>query len=94
VPAYQGIVRNLTMVQYSLEIESGETKSFPYSFVLDMNPQDVRLRLLAVFTNAEGVVFQVPAYEGSTAIVEAPTSFLDPQMYATPSFLLPVCSYG
>ncbi|PNP48363.1 hypothetical protein TGAM01_v200701 [Trichoderma gamsii] len=80
VPAYQGIVRNLTMVQYSLEIESGETKSFPYSFVLDMNPQDVRLRLLAVFTNAEGVVFQVPAYEGSTAIVEAPTSFLDPQI--------------
>lgn len=80
VPAYQGIVRNLTVVQYSLEIEPGETKSFPYSFVLDMNPQDVRLHLLAVFTNAKGVVFQVPAYEGSTAIVEAPTSFLDPQI--------------
>ncbi|KAK6444139.1 uncharacterized protein TrAFT101_009011 [Trichoderma asperellum] len=80
VPAYQGIVRNLTVVQYSLEIEPGETKSFPYSFVLDMMPQDVRLRLLAVFTNAKGTVFQVPAYEGSTSIVEAPTSFLDPQI--------------
>ncbi|KAL7925273.1 hypothetical protein ACQKWADRAFT_283514 [Trichoderma austrokoningii] len=80
VPAYKGIVRNLTVVQYSLDIEAGETKSFPYSFVLDMNPQDVRLRLLAVFTNAKGTVFQVPAYEGSTSIVEAPTSFLDPQI--------------
>ncbi|RFU80898.1 translocon-associated, alpha subunit [Trichoderma arundinaceum] len=79
-PAYQGIVRNLTTVQYSLEIESGETKSIPYSFALDMNPQDVRLRLLAVFTNNKGDIFQVPAYDGETSIVEAPTSFLDPQI--------------
>lgn len=80
-PAYQGIVRNLTAVQYSLEIEPGETKSIPYSFALDMMPQDVRLRLLAVFTNDKGDIFQVPAYDGETSIVEAPTSFLDPQMY-------------
>lgn len=79
-PAYQGIVRNLTAVQYSLQIEAGETKSIPYSFALDMNPQDVRLRLLAVFTNEKGDIFQVPAYDGETSIVEAPTSFLDPQM--------------
>ncbi|KAL7797475.1 hypothetical protein V8C37DRAFT_276916 [Trichoderma ceciliae] len=80
IPAYQGIVRNLTAVQYSLEIEAGETKSIPYSFALDMTPQDVRLRLLAVFTNTKGDVFQIPAYDGETSIVEAPTSFLDPQI--------------
>ncbi|KAK4062513.1 uncharacterized protein Triagg1_9883 [Trichoderma aggressivum f. europaeum] len=79
-PAYQGIVRNLTAVQYSLQIEAGETKSIPFSFALDMNPQDVRLRLLAVFTNEKGDIFQVPAYDGETSIVEAPTSFLDPQI--------------
>lgn len=73
-------MRNLTAVQYSLQIESGETKSIPYSFALDMMPQDVRLRLLAVFTNEKGDIFQVPAYDGETSIVEAPTSFLDPQM--------------
>ncbi|KAH6606351.1 translocon-associated [Trichoderma cornu-damae] len=79
-PAYLGIVRNLTAVQYSLEIQAGETKSIPYSFVLDMMPQDVRLRLIAIFTNTKGDIFQVSAYDGETSIVEAPTSFLDPQI--------------
>jgi hypothetical protein len=79
-PAYQGILRNLTAVQYDHSIEAGETKSFPFSFALDMQPQDVRLQLAAVITNAKGVLYQVEAHDGLAAIVEAPTSFLDPQM--------------
>ncbi|UNI19115.1 hypothetical protein JDV02_005331 [Purpureocillium takamizusanense] len=79
-PAYQGIVRNLTAVQYNLPIEAGETKSIPYSFALDMQPQDVRLSLVAVITNAKGNLFQIAAHDGTAAIVEAPTSFFDPQI--------------
>lgn len=79
-PAYQGIVRNLTASQYNLEVTAGETKTVPFSFSLDMHPQDVRLRLVAVLSNEKGHVFQYNAFDGETSIVEAPTSFLDPQM--------------
>ncbi|OAA52025.1 signal sequence receptor alpha chain [Metarhizium rileyi] len=83
-PAYQGIIRNLTIVQYNQAIEAGETRSFTYSFALDMQPQDVKLELAAVVSNAKGDIYQLVAHDGVVAIVEAPTSFLDPQMYATP----------
>ncbi|KID98268.1 signal sequence receptor alpha chain, partial [Metarhizium majus ARSEF 297] len=79
-PAYQGIIRNLTVVQYNHAIEAGETKSFTYSFALDMQPQDVKLQIAAVITNANGDMYQVQAHDGLAAIVEAPTSFLDPQI--------------
>lgn len=79
-PAYQSILRNLTAVQYNHAIEAGETKSFPYSFALDMQPQDVKLQLAAVLTSAKGQLHQVMAHEGQASIVEAPTSFLDPQI--------------
>ncbi|KOS18360.1 hypothetical protein ESCO_002523 [Escovopsis weberi] len=82
-PAYQAIVRNLTGVSYNLAVDAGETKSVPYSFSQDLFPQDVVLRLTTVITNDNGDVFQVIAYEGPTAIVDPPTSFLDPQMYAS-----------
>lgn len=79
-PAYQSILRNLTAVQYDHAVEAGETKSFPYSFVLDMQPQDVKLQLAAVVTSAKGHLHQVLAHDGLVSIVEAPTSFLDPQI--------------
>ncbi|KND93571.1 Increased recombination centers protein 22 [Tolypocladium ophioglossoides CBS 100239] len=79
-PAYQAIIRNLTAVQYNLPIEAGETKSIPYSFALDMQPQDVRLQLVAVLTNAKGNFFHLAAHNGAASVVEAPTSFFDPQI--------------
>ncbi|KAG6003688.1 hypothetical protein E4U21_001796 [Claviceps maximensis] len=79
-PAYQSILRNLTAVQYNHDIEAGETKSLTYSFALDMQPQDVKLRLDAVVSSGGGLMHQVVAHEGLASIVEAPTSFLDPQI--------------
>ncbi|KAH7152480.1 hypothetical protein B0J13DRAFT_548529 [Dactylonectria estremocensis] len=79
-PAYEKIVRNLTSVPYNLAIEAGEKKEIPYSFALDMNPQDVLVQLVAVITDSKGGVHQVQAYNSTASIVEAPTSFLDPQI--------------
>lgn len=79
-PATAEIVRNLTAVRYDLTVEPGEKKSVPYSFALDMQPQDVKIQLVAVLSDDKGNTFQVPAYDASASIVEAPTSILDPQI--------------
>jgi hypothetical protein len=79
-PSYQSVLHNLTAAQYNIEIEAGEKKELPYSFALDMQPQDVRVLLMAVVTNAKGNIFQVEAFNGTASIVEPPVSFFDPQM--------------
>ncbi|KAF4469951.1 signal sequence receptor alpha chain [Fusarium albosuccineum] len=79
-PAYQGIVRNLTAVPYDLTIEAGEKKELPFSFAQDMQPQDVILQLVAIITDAKGTIHQVEVHNAQASIVEAPTSFLDPQI--------------
>lgn len=80
-PYWQSIVRNLTAVQYAMDVPAGETKELPFSFALDMQPQDVRVQLTAVVMNDKGEIFQVQAADEVAAVVEAPTSFFDPQMY-------------
>lgn len=80
-PAWQSIVRNLTAVQYAVDVPAGETKELPFSFALDMQPQDVRVQLTAVVMNDKGEIFQVQAADEVAAVVEAPVSFFDPQMY-------------
>lgn len=77
---YESIVRNLTSTQYNVEVAAGEKKDLPYAFSQDMNPQDVYVQLVAVLTDPAGGVHQVKAANATAAIVEAPTSFLDPQM--------------
>ncbi|ETS80146.1 hypothetical protein PFICI_07675 [Pestalotiopsis fici W106-1] len=75
-----GIVRNLSTVRYDAIIPAGETQSLPYSFVLDMNPQDLRLSLGAVVSTQSGNIFQIGVTEQTVSIVEAPTSIFDPQI--------------
>ncbi|ROW15916.1 hypothetical protein VPNG_02673 [Cytospora leucostoma] len=79
-PAAAGILRNLSAVSYNVEIPAGETQSLPFSFVLDMQPQDVVINLLAVLANSQGQVFQIDAHRGIASIVEPPTSIFDPQI--------------
>lgn len=74
------IVRNLTTVRYEATVPPGEKQTVPYSFVLDMLPQDVRLQLTGVVVSSANNIYQVEVYNDVVSIVEAPTSFLDPQM--------------
>jgi hypothetical protein len=73
------IVRNLTSTKYGVEIPAGGSQSMPFFFTTDMNPQDLRLQIVAVLTS-EGNVYQLQAYNGTVSIVEPATSIFDPQM--------------
>ncbi|KAM3443428.1 hypothetical protein NHJ13734_001838 [Beauveria thailandica] len=79
-PPYRRIVHNLTAAEYNLPVAAGASAQLPYAFALDLQPQDVRVQLLAVVTDAKGAIFPVTVYNGTASIVEAPTSFLDPQI--------------
>ncbi|KAI1260496.1 hypothetical protein F5Y18DRAFT_255011 [Xylariaceae sp. FL1019] len=79
-PAYAGILRNLSSVQYQATIPAGEKQSLPYTFVLDMQPQDVRLNLLAVVMTGDNSILSLGVYNDIVSIVEAPFSILDPQI--------------
>jgi hypothetical protein len=75
------IVRNLTGAKYGVEIPAGAQHSLPYTFTTDMNPQDLRLQIVAIVQSQEGLVYQLQAYNSTVSVVEAPTSIFDPQMY-------------
>ena len=76
----EGIVRNLTTVSYGAKVAPGEKASLPYSFAVDMMPQDVEARILAVVSSSEGHIFQVQAGSSTASVVDPPISILDPQM--------------
>ncbi|KAK8041329.1 Signal sequence receptor alpha chain [Apiospora phragmitis] len=86
-PPSAGILRNLSSVRYEATIPAGEKQSLPYSFALDMNPQDVRLNLMAVVMNDANQIFQINVADQTVSIVEAPTSILDPQIIFLYMFL-------
>lgn len=83
-----GIVRNLTSTRYGVEIPAGEKANLPYTFATEMNPQDLRLQIIAVLQSAEGTVYQLQAYNETVSVVEAATSLFDPQMYVTTQLVL------
>jgi hypothetical protein len=75
-----GIVRNLTSAKYGLSIPAGEKQTVPYTFTTDLHPADLRLQIVAVVQSSEGAVYQLQAFNETISVVEAPTSFFDPQM--------------
>ncbi|KAL6239717.1 hypothetical protein BDW75DRAFT_198116 [Aspergillus navahoensis] len=82
------LVRNLTATRYSVEIPAGEQESLSYSFATEMHPQDLRLSLASVISDAEGRFFTVYAYNGTVSVVEPETSIFDPQIIFLYFFLL------
>lgn len=79
-PFYQGIIANLSSVQAGATIKPGETQEIPYSFVLDMQPQQVSLQLSVVAQNSFHNMLQVVAHNATAEIVEPPTNIFDPQI--------------
>lgn len=79
-PPMAGIVKNLTTMSYGAKLAPGEKVSLPYSFAVDMFPQDVEVRLLAVASNSAGGVYQLQIGTNAASVVDPPISIFDPQM--------------
>jgi hypothetical protein len=75
------IVKNLTAHKYSIEIPAGAEETVPYTFTTELHPQNLRLQLVTVLKDNKGALYTVPVYNETVSVVEAPTSFFDPQMY-------------
>lgn len=76
-------VKNLTMQRYGVEIPAGESESLTYAFTTEMHPQDLNLALIMMM-QGRGEIFTKVVYNETVSVVEAPTSFFDPQMYVYP----------
>jgi len=74
------ILRNLTRQRYSIQIPAGANETIPYSFTTEMHPQNLRLQLVTVLKDSKNNLITVPVYNETVSIVEAPTSFFDPQI--------------
>jgi hypothetical protein len=74
------IVRNLTSTKYGVEIPAGGSQSMPYFFTTDMQPQDLRLQIVAVVQGQGGEVYQLQAFNETVSVVEPAMSIFDPQM--------------
>ena len=83
---YQGegyqIIRNLSTTKYDLEIPAGQDESIDYSFITDLQPQDLKLALAAVLTDSKGTnAYTAQAFNETVSVVEPDMSFFDPQMF-------------
>ena len=74
------VIRNLTTTRYGVEVPAGQKEELSYSFVNEMHPQDLRLALASVVSDAEGNFFTVNAHNGTVSVVEPETSIFDPHM--------------
>ncbi|KAG9243795.1 signal sequence receptor alpha chain [Calycina marina] len=82
------VVRNLTATRYDVEIPAGAKQTIPYSFTTELQPQDLRLNLIAVITSQKGEVYQIQAYNETISVVDAALSVFDPQVIFLYLFLL------
>jgi hypothetical protein len=80
LPGSAAIVRNLTATRYAVEIAPGTKETLPYTFSTDLNPEDLRLQLIAVVSSKDGATFQIQAFNETVSVVEAATNIFDPQM--------------
>lgn len=83
-------LRNLSTTRYNLGIEAGASQEVSYKFGVDMQPQDLRLELVAVIeapppediegSDGKGAWYTLNAFNGTVSVVEPETSIFDPQM--------------
>ena len=73
------IVRNLTVQRYGVEIPATGEETLTYAINTEMHPQELRLNIMAVMQSEERVYTKM-VFNETVSVVEAPMSFLDPQM--------------
>ncbi|KAF1345733.1 hypothetical protein BDV97DRAFT_401125 [Delphinella strobiligena] len=73
-------LRNLSATRYDLTIPAGESETVTYSFATEMHPQDLNLNLAAMIQSSAGNIYTTQVFNETVSIVEAPTSFFDPQI--------------
>lgn len=81
-------IRNLTTQRYGVQVPPGEKETLTYAFATEMHPQDLRLNIAAVLQSSSQQFFTKLVYNETVSIVEAPTSFFDPQIIFLYLFLL------
>ncbi|KAF2806281.1 uncharacterized protein BDZ99DRAFT_510695 [Mytilinidion resinicola] len=74
------VLRNLTAQKYNVEIPAGAEESLTYAFATELHPQDLRLQLVAVLQDQKEAFYTLSVYNETVSVVEAPTSFFDPQI--------------
>ncbi|KAF1921522.1 hypothetical protein BDU57DRAFT_510370 [Ampelomyces quisqualis] len=74
------VIRNLTAQKYSIEIPAGAEETVPFTFTTDLHPQELRLQLVAVLRDNKNTFYTVSVYNETVSVVEAATSFFDPQI--------------
>lgn len=72
-------VRNFTGAKYGKTIAPGTSETLTYAYATVMQPQDLLLELKTVVSRGQNV-FTTSVFRENVSVVEAPTSFLDPQM--------------
>ncbi|EDU48480.1 hypothetical protein PtrSN002B_006744 [Pyrenophora tritici-repentis] len=74
------VVRNLTAKRYSIQVPAGANETVPYSFTTELHPQDLRLQLVTILKDNKNSLYTVTVHNETVSVVEAPTSFFDPQI--------------
>jgi hypothetical protein len=78
-PKTDKVVRNLTTKAFDKQVPAGEAVSFGYSFAVEMHPQSLKLKIVAMVMDSKKAFYQVPVLTESVDVVEAPISIFDPQ---------------
>lgn len=73
-------VRNLTTTRYGVDVEGNSEETVVYTFATELLPQDLGLNLAAMVLKKDGVLFTLPAYNGTVSVVEPEMSIFDPQV--------------
>ncbi|KAF2216210.1 hypothetical protein CERZMDRAFT_109162 [Cercospora zeae-maydis SCOH1-5] len=80
-------LRNLTVARFAKNIAPHTSETFTYAYATIMQPQDILLEVNAIITRGQSV-FTTTVFRENVSVVEAPTSFLDPQIIFLYLFLL------
>jgi len=87
-PQGSRLVRNLTTTRYGVDIPAGEKMSLAYNFATELHPQELRLNLASILSDTKGNFYTFNTYNETVSIVEADTSFFDPQIIFLYLFIL------